>query len=120
VDATYKTGPYYSLAQYFKGETGNIDNDGWEVLLGLEPKKSYCQGLYVRYGEQNIDVPSVVNKSWTWDTRQFAASYVIPLNKMNGHLKWLQFEYERNMEDTPGGSDEIPNDLFFVELFSAF
>jgi hypothetical protein len=120
VDATYKAGSIYSLAQYFKGETGNIDNDGWEVLVGTEPNKPYCKGLYVRYGEQNIDVPSQVNKSWTWDTRQLAASYAIPLNKMNGHLKWLQFEYERNMEKVPSGSDEIPNDIFFVELFSAF
>jgi len=130
VDTTYKKAPYVATAQVFKGETGNIDNDGWEITVGLEPTKQnpgvldgmskYCKGLYLRYGEMNIDVPKTTS-TITWDTKQFAASYVLPLKSPNFKAaKWLQFEYEHNTEKTVSGADQIPNDLFFVELFTAF
>jgi hypothetical protein len=49
-------------------------------------------------------------------------SYVYPL-RVSGYKvapKWLQFEYERNTEDAPEGASEIPNNVFFIELFLAF
>ena len=81
-----------------------------------------CQGLYVRYLNLDIDVPPVVNNTMTWDVEQLAVSYVLPLRckRLGGYPKWLQFEYERNKEGTPLGADEIPNDVFLVELFTAF
>ena len=59
----------------------------------------------------------------TWDTEQLAVSYVYPLRVKHflGSLpKWLQIEYERNKEKPPAGMSEIPDNVFFVELFSAF
>jgi hypothetical protein len=81
-----------------------------------------CKGLFVRYRQLDMDTPADIGKPITWDTRQLAVSYVYPIGtKLAGGLpKWLQFEWERNDEDVPAPGDDIPNDLFFVELFSAF
>jgi hypothetical protein len=50
-----------------------------------------------------------------------AVSYVLPIKcKYLPLAKWLQFEYERNTEELPAGADDIPNNMLFVELFSAF
>lgn len=129
-DATFKKAPFVVMSQFYVGRTGNIHNDGWEIVVGVEPSQQCsgfwrelsraCKGLYVRYGKLNIDVPRTTNPI-TWDSRQLAVSYVLPL-KVEGaeFAKWLQFEYESNLEDPPSGVDEIPNNLFFVELFSAF
>lgn len=129
-DTVYRKLPYFASAQYYAGDTGGIKNNGWEVTIGVEPSKkctgfwrefsSACQGLFVRYGQLDIDVPTTLN-SITWDTRQLAVSYVLPL-KVEGVdvIKWLQFEYESNTEKPPAGADEVPNNLFFVELFTAF
>jgi len=131
VDATYSRMPYYGTAQYYAGDTGGIRSSGWEVLLGVEPSAKCtgiwrelspaCKGLFVRYGKLKIDVPKTLD-SITWDTDQLALSYVYPLRvKRYGALpKWLQIEYERNHEHPPAGASQIPNNVFFVELFSAF
>ena len=134
VDAMYKKAPYILSVQYGEGDTGGIENDGYEILLGVEPSKECtglwrdlspaCKGIFVRYTKMDIDVPATVGSVWdaiTWDTEQLAVSYVLPLKLDNaGFFKWLQFEYERNKEDAPAGAEEIPNDIFFVELFTAF
>jgi len=131
VDATYKSAPIYSTLEYYAGSTGGIDHDGWSMLLGAEPQPdttgmlgglaSICKGLYVRYGKLDIDAPPDKASTITWDTTQLSVSYVLPLNNRFGNLpKWLQFEYERNDEEAPGTASEIPNNLFFVELFTSF
>lgn len=132
LDATYNHMPFYGTAQYFVGTTGGIRTHGWELLLGGEPSRQCtgiwremsgaCKGLYLRYGELKIDVPRTLDPI-TWDTTQFAASYVYPLRvkRFLGRLpKWIQIEYERNREEPPAGASQIPNDVFFVELFTSF
>lgn len=144
-DLLYQKMPFYASAQYYAGNTGGIRNDGWEILVGIEPSKQCtspwrelsgaCKGLFIRYGEMDIDVPRVsypviqadalsispapTSSSIWWPTRQLSVSYVLPL-KSPTFTKWLQFEYERNTEVTPRGFDQTPNNVFFVELFSAF
>ncbi len=132
LDATYKRMPFYATIEYYAGEVGGIGQDGYAILLGVEPSmkctgmlrdmSGICKGLFVRYLNLDVDVPAVVNNTMTWDVEQLAVSYVLPIRSglFGGYPKWLQFEYERNKEDAPMGADEIPNDLFLIELFTAF
>ena len=131
LDATYKRMPFYGTFEYYGGTIGGIRQSGYAILLGVEPSKKCtgiwremsgaCKGLFVRYVNLDMGTPPVVNNTFTWDTEQLAVSYVLPLRcKYLPLAKWLQFEYERNKEDVPAGADEIPNNMFFVELFSAF
>ncbi len=132
LDATYKRRPLYATIEYYAGEVGGIGQDGYAILLGVEPSmkctgmlrdmSGICKGLFVRYLNLDVDVPAVVNNTMTWDVEQLAVSYVLPIRSglFGGYPKWLQFEYERNKEDAPMGADEIPNDLFLIELFTAF
>ncbi len=131
VDLTHSTLPFYGTAQYYVGDTGNIRSSGWEILLGVEPSpkstspwrelSGACKGLFVRYGKMKIDVPKTLDPI-TWDTNQLALSYVYPLRvkSISSLPKWIQIEYERNREETPAGMSQIPNNVLFVELFSAF
>jgi hypothetical protein len=130
LDATYKRMPFYGTFEYYAGTIGGIRQNGYAILLGAEPSmqctgiwremSGACKGIFVRYVDLSIDAPETLN-TMTWDTQQFAVSYVLPLRcKWLPAAKWLQFEYERNREDAPPGASDIPNDLFFVELFSAF
>ena len=99
-------------------------------MLGVEPNQQCtarlwrelsraCKGLYVRYGQMYIETPRNPTSPITWDTQQLAVSYVYPLRRL-GPLKWLQLEWENNWEKAPTGASQIPNNIFFVELFSAF
>ena len=130
VDVTYKRMPFYGTLEYYDGSVGGVDVDGFAVLLGVEPTpkctgiwrdlSGACKGLFVRYVDLNVDVVPTLS-SRTWDVEQIAVSYVLPLKcKALPFFKWLQFEYERNKEDVPAGADEISNDMFLVELFTAF
>jgi hypothetical protein len=129
-DAKYNRMPWYATAEYYGGTLGGIRQSGYAVLLGVEPTKdctgiwrefsSACKGLFVRYTSIDIGVPTTASP-YSWDTQQWAASYVLPLTRFNvPYFKWLQFEYENNSEDVPPGFDEVPNNVFFVELFGAF
>ncbi|MBN1458266.1 MAG: hypothetical protein JXA57_01935 [Armatimonadetes bacterium] len=133
LDATYKTMPWYVTGEYYGGTLGGLRQSGYAIVVGVEPTaectgvwrelSGACKGLFVRYTDLNIGVDPEVNNPYTWDTQQWAVSYVLPLKVINANIpyfKWLQFEYERNTEDVPSGADENPNDVFFVELFGAF
>jgi hypothetical protein len=131
LDATYQKMPWYATAEWYSGSLGGIDHSGYGILVGVEPSAKctgiwreispVCKGLFVRYVNLNIDAPAVVSQPLTWDTKQWAVSYVLPVKtKYMPLAKWLQIEWERNTEDVPAGADQIPNDMFFVELFSAF
>jgi len=131
LDATYKQMPFYGTFEWYAGSVGGIDQDGYAILIGVEPSMKCtgiwrdmagaCKGLFVRYVNLDTDVTPVVNNSLTWDIEQLSVSYVLPLRcRWLPYCKWLQFEYERNTEDVPAGADEVSNDMLFVELFSAF
>ncbi len=131
LDATYKQMPFLGTAEYYAGSLGGIDHSGYAILVGVEPTKQCtgvwrelsgaCKGIFVRYTSLDVDVTPQMSNSNTWDTQQLSVSYVLPIKTQYLPLaKWLQFEYERNTEDTPAGADDIPNNMFFVELFSAF
>ncbi len=131
LDATYSTMPYFASAEYYAGKLGGIRQNGYAVLVGVEPSakctgiwrelSGACKGLFVRYEKLDIGTPAVVNQPITWDTSQVAVSYVLPIKTRLYPLgKWFQIEWERNKESAPEGADEIPNDVFFIELFSAF
>jgi hypothetical protein len=131
LDATFAKMPFYGALEWYAGNTGGIGQTGWSILLGLEPTSQCsapwedlsgaCKGLFLRYGQLDIDVPET-SSSITWDTQQLALSYVYPLRLGNHKLspKWLQIEFERNTEDAPEGYEDIPNNVFMVELFTAF
>jgi len=131
LDATYKKMPFVGTAEYYAGSLGGIDQSGYAILFGVEPTKQCtgiwrelsgaCKGLFVRYVSLDIDVTPVMDSSLTWDTQQWAVSYVLPIKiKYLPLAKWLQIEYERNTEDSPEGAEDVPNDMLFAELFSAF
>lgn len=130
LDATHKRAPYFGSLEYYAGAIGGIQQDGYAIVLGVEPTPEcpgswrdmsrVCKGAFVRYTKLNIDTPRTPN-SITWDTQQWAVSYVLPLKlSWLPHARWLQFEYERNRESPPPGASQIPNDLLFVELFTSF
>jgi len=132
-DATYNKMPWYVTGEYYGGTLGGIRHSGYAVLVGVEPTKQCagiwrelsgaCKGIFVRYTDLSIGVDPVVNNPYTWDTQQWAVSYVLPLKGIGldvPYFKWLQFEYEQNKEDVPEGADENPNNVLFVELFGAF
>jgi len=130
VDATYKRVPYYGTFEYYGGTLGGIGLDGYAIVVGVEPTRDCagiwrefsraCKGLFVRYTNIDVDTPTTL-RPITWDTSQLAVSYVLPIKiKQAPLIKWLQIEYERNKEQPPAGASEIPNDVFFIEAFSAF
>jgi hypothetical protein len=131
VDATYKKMPWIAAGEWYGGSLGGIDQSGYAILVGVEPSAQCtgiwreispaCKGLFVRYTNLDIDTPPVLTNSLTWDTSQWAVSYVLPIKiKYLPLAKWIQIEFERNEEDVPAGGDDIPNDVIFAELFSAF
>ena len=131
LDATYKSMPWIATAEWYTGSLGGIDHAGYAIVVGVEPTAQCtgiwremsraCKGLFVRYGKVSIDTPPLVANALTWDTKQLAVSYVLPIKcKYLPLAKWLQFEYERNTEELPAGADDVPNNMLFVELFSAF
>ena len=87
--------PFYSALEWYAGNTGGIGQTGWSILLGVEPTSQCsapwedlagaCKGLFVRYGQLDIDVPETSN-SITWDTQQLSLSYVYPLRVGNYKL----------------------------------
>ncbi|MFB3882265.1 MAG: hypothetical protein ACE149_13440 [Armatimonadota bacterium] len=130
-DATYQKMPYYATAEWYGGSLGGIDQSGYAILVGVEPSakctgiwqdlSGACKGLFIRYTNLDTDTTPSLASSITWDTEQWAVSYVLPIKTKYFPLaKWIQIEYERNKETVPAGGDEIPNNVFFVELFSAF
>ena len=131
VDATYQRMPWYAAAEWYGGSLGGIDQSGYAILLGVEPSakctgiwreiSGACKGLFVRYTNLDIDTTPALASSITWDTEQWAVSYVLPVRiKYLPLAKWIQLEYEMNKETVPAGGDDIPNNVFFLELFSAF
>lgn len=113
LDASYKHRSGFVLqGEYYKATVSELDYNAWDVLAGFEAKNGWK--FFARYGLQNMDTPLTANPL-SWDTKQLSLSVVEPLRKG----LWLQYEYEKNMEDTNTGAD-IPNDIFFVELFSGF
>jgi hypothetical protein len=131
LDATYSRMPYYATAEYYGGRLGGIQQTGYAIMLGVEPNarctgiwrelSPACKGLFVRYVKLDIGTPPVINQPITWDTQQWSFSYVLPIKTRLFPLgKWVQIEYEINKESAPAGADQIPNNVFFLELFSAF
>lgn len=99
--------------ELYDGKMSTLDFDAWNVALGYEPAGQWK--FYVRYAEQNMGATPTANKL-SWDTQQTSLSAVQPLGKG----LWLQYEYEINNESPAPGEKKVDNDLFFVELFSAF
>lgn len=99
--------------ELYDGKMSTLDFDAWNVLAGYEPAGQWK--FYVRYAEQNMGATPTANKL-SWDTQQTSLSAVQPLGKG----LWLQYEYEINNESPAPGEDKVDNNLFFVELFSAF
>ncbi len=122
VDAVYATGPFVAQFELYKGTWSFLDITGWQALVGYQPKDQIR--FYVRYSALNNDYPNavngtavnLVNNQLAWDTQQFTVGLVKPIRKG----VWLEFNYEKNMEDPTGGSANVDNDLFFAELFTGF
>jgi hypothetical protein len=113
LDATYKHPCGLVLqGEFFDASVSNLDYNAWNALVGYEMPSGWK--LFARYGAQNMDTLRTDNPL-SWDTQQLSLSLVEPLRKG----LWLQYEYEHNMENSNTGVD-VPNDIFFVELFSGF
>ncbi|MDD3926688.1 MAG: hypothetical protein PHT33_08525, partial [bacterium] len=113
LDLTYKrTSPLLLQGELFDASVSDLDYGAWSLTAGWEPPQGWK--FYARYGVQDMNIVPT-NNPLTWDTRQVSLSAVQPLRK----ALWLQYEYEINSEETDTGS-KVADNLFFVELFSAF
>jgi hypothetical protein len=113
LDAGYKSPSGFVLqGEYYKATVSDLDYNAWDVLGGFEMRNGWK--VFARYGTQNMDTPRTANPL-SWDTKQLSLSVVQPLRKG----LWMQYEYERNREGTNSGVN-IPNDIFFAELFTGF
>ena len=99
--------------QYLIGGVSTLDYNAWDALIGYEPVNGGWR-FYAKYGQQNMDTPTTINPL-TWDTKQLMLSAVQPISK----TVWLQYEAELNTENA-NPSGKVKNNLFFVELFTAF
>ncbi len=113
VDTTYKNGSFFAQAEYYRGKFSCLKIDGLGLTVGYEPASG--KKAYIRYGQLDNNQPSNANPT-TWETQQVILGYVYPIDK----TVWAEFQYERNMEDSPAGIPSIDNDLLFVELFAGF
>lgn len=113
LDVMWSRGPWVAQAEYYDGSFSFLDIKGWNVLVGYQPKDK--MRAYVRWAELDNDQPTLANER-TWDTQQLMIGIVQPIREG----VWLEFQYEKNMEDPPAGVSEKDNDLLFVEFFTGF
>jgi hypothetical protein len=99
--------------EYYRAKVSSLDYNAWNVLAGWGKPTTWR--FYARYSQQNMDIVPTTNPL-TWDTRQISLSAVQPLRKG----LWLQYEYERNLENPVASVAKVKNDLFFIELFTGF
>jgi hypothetical protein len=119
VDYNYKTpSGIVTQAEYYSAKMSTLDFNGWDALLGYEPKNPMGIRSYVRYGKLNLDPPEVTDNTYTWDQNQWIVSFVKPLRQ--GKPVWLQLEWIKNNENPPSGVDKVENDVVFLELFTGF
>ncbi|MHB1001549.1 MAG: hypothetical protein ACYC27_20100 [Armatimonadota bacterium] len=113
LDATYKR-PNGMIVQgeLYGSSVSDLNYNVWNILTGLESPSGWK--YFIRYAQQNMDI-APTNNPLTWDITQTTFSIVQPLRKN----AWLQYEYEINSEKTDSGAN-VANNLFFVELFTAF
>ncbi len=112
IDLTYQPpSGFVFTGEYFDAEVSELEYKAWYATVGYVMPKGWK--MFARYGRQDMDTP-ITNNPLTWDTRQLSISLVQPLNKG----LWLQYEWERNSENS--GNGNVKNDIFFVELFSGF
>lgn len=120
VDFDYKspTG-VVAQAEYYDATASTLDFKGWDVLVGFVPVDD-PMGIkyYARYGKLDLNPPGVTANELTWDQKQLILSVVKPLRAKKP--VWLQLEYIKNDEDPPAAALEKDNDVFFLELFTAF
>ena len=98
--------------EFYDAKVSNLRYGAWNGLIGYEMKSGWK--FFARYAKQDMDIARSANPL-TWDTQQVSISLVQPLRKG----LWLQYEYEINTEDTDTGLS-VPNNIFFVELFTGF
>lgn len=112
-DVTYKFADGYTAqGEFYDSKVSNLGYNAWDILACKEMTNGWK--YIVRYSQQNMDIVPTDNPL-TWDINQISLSMVQPIRKN----VWLQYEYEFNGEHTNTGR-KVANDLFFVELFSAF
>ncbi|MHB1456584.1 MAG: hypothetical protein ACYC0V_06685 [Armatimonadota bacterium] len=113
LDLTYKMpkGLVFQT-EWYRSNVSSLDYNAWDILGGYEMASGWK--FYVRYSKQDMDLVPTDNPL-SWDVNQTSLSAVQPLRKN----LWLQYEYEINKEKTNTGGS-VANDIFFVELFSAF
>jgi len=133
-DIVYRNKPWIANAELLFAKSGQLDYDGWEVLVGYEPLNPAAIKGYVRYGQVNMDLsaaelnPSLgglvpgdagfpaarlLSDQLTADHRQWMFSVVQPIRPG----VWVQVEYLINTENTVSPGVSIPeNDAAFVEL----
>jgi len=118
-DLSYKSPKgVVAQAEYYGAKASELDFNGWDVLVGLEPTNPMACRYYARYGQLNLDPPAVTSSTYTWDQQQLILSVVKPLRK--GKPIWLQLEYINNQESPPAGVHNVADDVLFLELFTGF
>lgn len=113
LDIAYKMPKGFLLqGEWYNSSVSDIDYNAWDILGGYEMSSGWK--FYVRQSKQDMDLVPTDNPL-TWDVTQTSLSVVQTLRKN----LWLQYEYEINGEKSNTG-DKVSNNIFFVELFSAF
>lgn len=112
-DAQYSFGKMVAQGEWYTGKFSLVKITGYSLLLGYQPKDS--RRVYVRYAAINNDI-TPTDKQLTWPTEQLTFGVVQPIRKG----VWAELNYEKNMERTGAGAQDVDNDILFLEFFSGF
>ncbi|MCD6505222.1 hypothetical protein J7M22_01225 [Candidatus Poribacteria bacterium] len=110
--------PSMLRGEVYYGMTGDLNHIGLCGLLGVKVKPLKLD-LYTRVGRIQLDLEDnqrSPKNSLTWNLTQICVSGVFAIQK--GIT--LRVEYEKNIEDVPGGGEAPDNDRLFFETLMAF
>jgi len=110
--------PSMLRCEAYYGMTGDLNHIGLCGLLGVKVKPLKLD-LYTRVGRIQLDLEDnqrSPKNSLTWNLTQICVSGVFAIQK--GIT--LRVEYEKNIEDVPGGGEAPDNDRLFFETLMAF
>lgn len=113
LDFKCRVKPIVLQSEIYFGQTSKLTQMAYSVLAGYIFNSKLS--AYARYGATNLSVTPTANQR-TWDLSQITLTSIYKLSKR----VILQAEYEMNMETVPAGSNQVDNDVFFIELTTTY